>query len=62
MRQLGLNDVIDDLAVTLGKQYHLVRLCARKDGVFIHFVLDTATSSLALVRRKLQDVDQTLPF
>lgn len=62
MRQLGLNDVIDDILITLGKQYHLIRPCSRKEGVFIYFVLDKAKSNLALARRKLQDVDKTLQF
>ena len=32
MRQLGLNDVIDDILITLGKQYHIIRPSARKEG------------------------------
>lgn len=62
MRQLGLNDVIEDMLITLGRQYHLIRPSARKEGVFIYFVLDKAKSNLALARRKLQDVDKTLQF
>jgi len=62
MRQLGLNDVIEDILITLGKQYHLIRPSARKEGVFIYFVLDKSRSNLALARRKLQDVDKNLVF
>jgi hypothetical protein len=62
MRQLGLNDVIEDILITLGRHYHLIRPCSRKEGVFICFVLDKAKSNLALARRKLQDVDKTLQF
>ena len=40
MRSLGLNDVIEDILITLGKQYHILRPSARKDGVFVYFVLD----------------------
>ena len=32
MRALGLNDVIEDVLITLGKQYHIIRPSARKDG------------------------------
>lgn len=60
MRQLGLNDVIEDILITLGKQYHIIRPSARKEGVFIYFVLDRAKSNLALARRKVQDVDKDL--
>lgn len=60
MRQLGLNDVIEDILITLGKQYHLLRPSSRKEGVFIYFVLDRAKSNLALARRKMQDVDKEM--
>ncbi len=60
MRQLGLNDVIDDILITLGKQYHIIRPMSRKEGVFIYFVLDKSKSNLALARRKCQDVEREL--
>lgn len=62
MRQLGLNDVIDDILITLGKQYHIIRPMSRKEGVFIYFVLDKAKSNLALARRKLQEVEKEMAF
>ena len=62
MRQLGLNDVIDDILITLGKQYHLIRPLARKEGVFMYFVLDKGKSNLALARRKLADVERDITF
>ena len=62
MRALGLNDVIDDILITLGKQYHIIRPSARKEGVFIYFVLDKGKSNLAMARRKTQDVDKELSF
>lgn len=62
MRSLGLNDVIDDILITLGKQYHILRPLARREGVFIYFVLDRGKSNLALARRKVQDVERELAF
>lgn len=62
MRALGLNDVIDDILITLGKQYHLIRPMGRKEGVFMYFVLDKAKSNLAMARRKLQDVEKDMSF
>ena len=62
MRQLGLNDVIDDILITLGKQYHIIRPVSRKEGTFIYFVLDKAKSNLALARRKLQEVEKEMAF
>lgn len=60
MRQLGLNDVIDDILITLGKQYHIIRPVSRKEGTFIYFVLDKSKSNLALARRKAADVEREL--
>ena len=62
MRALGLNDSIEDILITLGKQYHLLRPMARHEGVFIYFVLDKAKSNLALARRKLQEVEKEMAF
>jgi predicted regulator of Ras-like GTPase activity (Roadblock/LC7/MglB family) len=62
MRALGLNDVIEDILITLGKHYHLIRPSSRKEGAFVYFVLDKAKSNLALARRKMQDVDKSLMF
>ena len=62
MRALGLNDVIEDILITLGKQYHIIRLSSRKEGVFIYYVLDKQRANLAMARRKTADVDKELNF
>ena len=60
MKSLGLNDAIEDILITLGKQYHIIRPIAAKAGLFVYLVLDKAKSNLALARRGAQDVEQTL--
>lgn len=60
MKNLGLRDSIDDILITLGTQYHLIRPSMRNDGIFLYFVLDKQRSNLAMARRKLQDVDKDL--
>ena len=60
MKSLGLNDVIEDILITLGKQYHILRPTANKDGLFLYLVLDKSKSNLALARRKTAEVEQTL--
>ncbi|MDH6167933.1 putative regulator of Ras-like GTPase activity (Roadblock/LC7/MglB family) [Variovorax boronicumulans] len=62
MRSLGLNDVIEDMLITLGKHYHIIRPSASKEGVFIYVVLDKARANLALGRRKTQDADKQMNF
>ena len=60
MRALNLNDTIEDILITLGKHYHILRPMARKEGLFIYLVLDKSKSNLALARRKVVDVEKEL--
>ena len=62
MQALGLQDTIDDILITLGKQYHIIRPLATKDGIFIYLVLDKARANLALARRKVQDIEKLIEF
>ncbi|PFH10036.1 hypothetical protein BCF11_2441 [Collimonas sp. PA-H2] len=60
MKSLGLNDSIEDILITLGKQYHILRPIDKHEGLFIYAVLDKSKSNLALARRKVQDAEQAL--
>lgn len=62
LQALGLDDVVDDILITLGKQYHIIRPLATKDGIFIYLVLDKARSNLALARRKVLEVEKLIEF
>ena len=52
MKLLDLKDSIDDILITLGEHYHLIRPIAKMDGLFLYFVLAKDKSNLALARRK----------
>ena len=60
MKSLGLQDTIDDILITLGKQYHILRPSAKNEGVFVYYVLDKSRANLALARRKVQDAEGAL--
>ena len=60
MKSLGLNDTIEDILITLGKQYHIIRPVKAKTGIFIYLVLDRAKANLAMARRACQDCEQAL--
>src|ERR1700753_2095238 len=62
MKSLGLNDAIEDILITLGKQYHIIRPVQAKAGIFIYLVLDKAKSNLALARRACAEVETNLSF
>ncbi len=60
MKSLGLKDNIEDILITLGKQYHIIRPMTERAGVFIYLVLDKAKASLALARIKTAEIESGL--
>lgn len=56
MQSLGIKEAIEDMLITLEKQYHVINPVAKYPGLFLYVVLDRAKSNLALARRRTADV------
>ncbi|MBL8263448.1 MAG: hypothetical protein JNM58_13575 [Xanthomonadaceae bacterium] len=60
MKALKLNDEIEDILISLGRQYHIIRPVASKPGLFFYVVLDRSKANLAMARRKVLDAENGL--
>lgn len=62
MSELDLNDEIDDILITLGKQYHIIKPLTSKGsaGLFMYAALDKSKANLALARHKVNEIANSL--
>jgi len=59
---LKLDDHIEDILITLGKAYHLIRPLESNDSLFIYLVLDRKRANLAMARHELKSFEKSLDF
>jgi len=62
MGNLGLEERVEDLLITLSTQIHVIRplASAAGEGLFLYAALDKERSNLGLARRNLQQIEREL--
>lgn len=60
MKSLGISGHIEDILITLEKHFHIIRPTASHKGLFIYLVLDKQKSNLAMARRKVLAIEDTI--
>lgn len=59
---LKLNDTVEDVLISLTRQYHLLRPLESNQKLFLYVVLDRTKSNLALARHELRSLEKTVDF
>jgi hypothetical protein len=62
MELLGLRETVEDILVTLGSQYHLLRPITGRSGhgLFLYVALNRDRANLAMARHKLRAIERSL--
>ncbi|MDT0433973.1 hypothetical protein ABZ439_24835 [Streptomyces sp. NPDC005840] len=61
LKSIDMDDEIEDILITLGHQYHLIRpLVSTSGSLFLYLALDRTRSNLALARHSLKRLEAGL--
>jgi CheY-like chemotaxis protein len=60
MNNLALKDAIEDILISLSRQYHLIRPLRSRPTIFFYVALDRQRANLAMARIALADVEKEL--
>ena len=59
---LKLNDTVEDILISLTKQYHVIRPLETNQQLFLYVVLDRGKANLAMARHDIRTFEKTVDF
>ena len=60
IESLGLQDGIEDIVITMGKQLHMIRPIEKAPPVFLYVALDKKTANLGMARMQVKKIESGL--
>ena len=60
LERLGIDDQIEDMLITLGKQYHVIRCLDRNRTLFLYLAINREDGNLGLARHRLRNIEGEL--
>lgn len=60
MKSLGLTDKIEDMLISLNKQYHLIRPLDSNDAIFLYIALNRSQANLGMARLEVKKFEKSL--
>ncbi|MEZ5934118.1 MAG: roadblock/LC7 domain-containing protein [Alphaproteobacteria bacterium] len=60
MEELNLDDNIEDILISLGSQFHIIRLLPSNDAFFLYSAIDRSNGNLALARVTMKGVAEKI--
>jgi hypothetical protein len=60
IHDLGIDEELEDILISLESQYHLIRMCEKHTDVFIYVAIDRSQGNLGLARRSIDKIDEQL--
>jgi len=60
MEFLGIDGDLEDILITLGEHYHILRPIENKDNLFLNVVLDRIKANLAMARIEIKSFEKSI--
>jgi predicted regulator of Ras-like GTPase activity (Roadblock/LC7/MglB family) len=59
---LGLNDHVEDILITLGRQVHFIRPLEKVRGAFLYVALEKKAANIGMARIQVRKIENSLSF